>query len=316
MKLDEIRKILPGLEKAATPQQRLQMLAQLRAKGDLPSFSYQELEMSSPLADTHRDVSFSNAKVQLHSHNFYEILCCTNTCGAEYLLGAERYRLQKGDILFVCPGVSHRPILPEGMAQPYVRDVLWLSTEFMQMMSCVEPEWREPEQEKTNLLRTSGTHWEFLPEWISAGVQEYEAQTPGWQTMVVGNAMQVLTHLRRAFQDQSAPLTKAERPQLLEQVLAYVEEHLSEKIRLPEVAQHFYVSTSTISHEFSRKMGVSFYRCVTQRRLIAAKERIAKGELLETIGEQVGFSDYSAFYRAFKAEYGISPRQYRKMQMP
>lgn len=316
MKLDEIRKIFPEMDGAISPQQRLHLLTQLCSQGGLPGFSYQELEMSGRLADTHRDVSDSNARVQLHSHNFYEILCCTNTCGAEYLLGAERYRLQKGDILFVCPGVSHRPILPEGMSQPYERDVLWLSTEFMQMMAQVEPGWQAPEQEKTNLLRTAGTCWEYLPKWINQGVQEYERQAPGWQTMVVGNAMQVLTHLRRAFQDQTAPLTRAERPELLEQVLAYVEVHLAEKIRLPEVAQHFYVSTSTISHEFSRKMGVSFYRCVTQRRLIAAKERILKGELLETIGEQVGFSDYSAFYRAFKAEYGISPRQYRKMQMP
>lgn len=307
---------MPGMEASLTPQQRLHLLTQLRQQADSLGISYQELEMSSRLADTHRDVSFSNAKVQLHSHTFYEILCCTNTCGAEYLLGAERYRLQRGDILFVCPGVSHRPILPEGMEQPYERDVLWLSPEFMQLMAQAESGWQEPEQQRTNLLRTAGTRWEYLPEWISRGVQEYERQAPGWQTVVVGNAMLVLTHLCRAFQDQTAPLTKAERPELLEQVLAYVEAHLSEKIRLPEVAQHFYVSTSTISHEFSRKMGVSFYRCVTQRRLIAAKERIAKGELLETIGEQVGFSDYSAFYRAFKGEYGISPRQYRKMQMP
>ena len=29
---------------------------------------------------------------------------------------------------------------------------------------------------------------------------------------------------------------------------------------------------------------------------------------------QTGFGDYSGFYRAFKQEYGISPRQYRKLQ--
>ena len=60
-------------------------------------------------------------------------------------------------------------------------------------------------------------------------------------------------------------------------------------------------------------MGVSFYRYVTQRRLIAAKILIEKGILLEEVSRQTGFQDYSSFYRAFKNEYGISPRQYRSL---
>ena len=61
-------------------------------------------------------------------------------------------------------------------------------------------------------------------------------------------------------------------------------------------------------------MGVSFYHWVTQRRLIAAKLLIEEGKLLEEVAETVGFTDYSSFFRAFKQEFGISPRQYRKMQ--
>ena len=61
-------------------------------------------------------------------------------------------------------------------------------------------------------------------------------------------------------------------------------------------------------------MGVSFYRCVTQRRLISAKSFIEQEIPLEDVGRRVGFSDYSTFYRAFKKEFGISPRQYRKLQ--
>ena len=47
--------------------------------------------------------------------------------------------------------------------------------------------------------------------------------------------------------------------------------------------------------------------------LVAAKLLIAQGQLLEDVSLQVGFSDYSTFYRAFRQEYGISPRQYRKL---
>ena len=80
---------------------------------------------------------------------------------------------------------------------------------------------------------------------------------------------------------------------------------------LQSAAAHFFVSTRTISRLFSDKMDVSFYRYVTQRRLIAAKSLILSGEPLESIGVQVGFADYSTFYRAFKQAFSISPRSLR-----
>jgi len=60
-------------------------------------------------------------------------------------------------------------------------------------------------------------------------------------------------------------------------------------------------------------MGVSIYRYITQRRLIAAKTLIGQKMPMEEIARQVGFSDYSTFYRAFKQEFGISPRQFSQL---
>ena len=85
MKLDDIRRLSQKLGNIGEPRdvQKLQEL--LREMGIDPGSFYQELEMSSRYVDTHRDVSWSNASVSLHSHSFYEILYCRNTCGAEYL---------------------------------------------------------------------------------------------------------------------------------------------------------------------------------------------------------------------------------------
>ena len=123
----------------------------------------------------------------------------------------------------------------------------------------------------------------------------------------------ILSQIARALEETSTVQLKAEKPELLDKVMAYIEANLAKRITLEETARHFYISVSTVTQLFRQKMGTSFYRCVTQRRLIDAKQLISEGISLESVAEQTGFSDYSAFYRAFKKEFGISPRQYRNL---
>lgn len=313
MKLSEIRKLAQNFPGSFSPDARFRTPERIRELGIDPGRFYQELEMESPFVDTHRDVSFSNSNMQFHSHAFYELICCRNTCGAEYLVGAERYKLQKGDVIFVPPGISHRPLLPEHMPEPYSRDVLWINEDFLKSIITGFSDISSSDFSKAVLYRTAGTRWESIADLFRIGVKEAEAGEIDWEVAVIANTLTILTHLRRASRDLHAKPLEAEKPELLDQVLAFIEEHLSERITLAEVAHHFFISESTITQTFRKKMDVSFYRCVTQRRLIAAKALIEKSIALESVAEQVGFSDYSSFLRAFKQEYGISPRQYRKM---
>ena len=313
MKLDELQKLAQAFPNLKPADLNAQMLTQIRQLGIDPDALYQELEMTSPYVDTHRDASYSNAHMQLHSHTFYELLYCCNNCGTEYLVGSERYRLQRGDIIFVPPGISHRPLLPEQMAEPYKRYVLWLSPEFMAHYLQLFPHFFSGQQESVGMLRTGGTKWESLGDLFRAGVLESEQRSDGWQAVVIGNTITLLTQIKRAKEDHNAPTPKAEKPELLDQIMAYIEENFSAVITVEDLAKQFFVSSSTISHLFKQKLGVSFYRYVTQRRLIAGKTLIEQGILLEDVAMQIGFRDYSGFYRAFKQEYGISPRQYRNL---
>ena len=279
-----------------------------------PGALYQELEMDSPYVDTHQDSTHTSSHVNLHSHSFYELLYCRNAKGVEYLVGAERYRLEKGDILLIAPGLSHRPILPAALTEPYIRDVIWISKEFMDEIVRMFPYFHGNSIPYSALLRLEDCHQEILGQLFRIGILEAEKRAPGWEMAVMGNTMQILTQLYRFFIDRSASPLKAEKPELPDRVMAYVETYLDQHISLADVARQFYVSESTISQTFRKKLGVSFHRYVTQRRLIAAKAMITGGTPLETVGRQVGFADYSSFYRAFKQEYGISPRQYKKLQ--
>ena len=60
-------------------------------------------------------------------------------------------------------------------------------------------------------------------------------------------------------------------------------------------------------------MNTSFSKYLTLRRLIESKRLISENIPLEEVALKVGYKDYSTFYRAFKQEYGISPRKYKNI---
>ena len=99
VKFDEIQKLI-GLTAPNIEASQFMLQKHLISLGIDPVNLYQELEMSSDYINTHRDVSYSNATISLHSHDYYEIIYCRQSSDVEYLVGSHRYRLQKGDIIF------------------------------------------------------------------------------------------------------------------------------------------------------------------------------------------------------------------------
>lgn len=260
----------------------------------------------------HRQSSPREWIIPLHCHDFTEIIYCRQAVGVEYLVDSRRYRLQNGDIICVPQGIAHRPLFPDSMTEPFIRDELWLSSEFIKSMGRRLPDDFPLTRRNAYFLRTTGTRWEHIGQLFHRGVQEMEEQPFRWENYVLGSAIQLFVEVCRALIDEGAPQIVMENTELFDRIMAYVEKNLSKKITLESTAKAFFVSKSTVTRTFQKHLGVSFYSYVTQRRLITAKGLILSGEPLESVAEKVGFSDYPTFYRAFKQEYGISPRQFRK----
>ena len=110
------------------------------------------------------------------------------------------------------------------------------------------------------------------------------------------------------------PGTSQKKRILLEQITAYVDAHLTEKLTLKDISAHCGVSVSTVTQLFQKRATTTFHDFVTQRRLEMAQKLIREGMPLEQVGKEVGYRDHSTFYRAFLRHFSLSPREYR-MQM-
>ena len=164
---------------------------------------YQELEMSSAYADSHRDISREAGLVRPHSHSFYELIYCVSCDNLQYIIGTERYRLQRGDIIWVSPGVSHCPLFPEQMKKPYERIVLWVNAEQMTEFFARWPELNlhRNRGRRYYLLRTAGMSQEReLRDAFLRGCRESEKRRPGWEAALYGNTNLLLTLLLRAME--------------------------------------------------------------------------------------------------------------------
>lgn len=276
---------------------------------------YQELEMNSAYADSHRDISPGPGLVRPHSHSFYELIYCVDCDSIQYIIGTERYRLQRGDVIWVPPGVSHCPLFPSTMKKPYERIVLWINAERMTEFLGRWPELNASQNlsRRHCLLRTAGMsrEREFRDVFLR-GCRESEKRLPGWEAALYGNTNLLLTLVMRAMNGRGEPPLR-EKTELLDALLCYISEHLQEKITVCDTARSLHVSESTVTHLCKKRLGLSFYRYVTQQRLDRARQLMMESADLSAVAERAGFCDYTAFFRAFKREYGLSPGEYRKI---
>ena len=99
----------------------------------------------------------------------------------------------------------------------------------------------------------------------------------------------------------------AETDAFLKRTLAYVDEHLCEKISLDQLAALTARSKSSFCHLFEEKMKISPKQYVLQKKLAFAHKLIREGVPPTAAAFRVGYENYSNFYRLYRKRYGISP---------
>ena len=93
----------------------------------------------------------------------------------------------------------------------------------------------------------------------------------------------------------------------INEIILYINRNLTSKLTLDTLSGRFYMSRYYISHLFTEKTGITLKEYITKKRIMLAKEKLLEKKPLGQVAREVGFSDYSSFYRAFKKTLGYPP---------
>lgn len=250
--------------------------------------------------------------VELHHHDFYEIYFFLSG-NVQYNIESRSYLLMPGDVLLISPMELHQPMFVSDQ-RDYERIVLWIDKRFLEKLGLPGQDFTNcfdtTSPNHTNLLRPEGTTRQLLTFQLEQLLQEAESDDAYSEICAMSYLAQVLVLLNRQARKVRLEQVKTVPDLAVYNILSFINEHYSEDLSLDYLANRFFISKYHLSREFGRLVGTSVHRYIIQKRLVMAKQMMSEGIPSSEVYQHCGFGDYSNFYRAFKNEYQISPKEF------
>lgn len=235
-----------------------------------------------------------------HVHDVVEIVCLLKG-SMDMTIGGHSISLVPGDIAISFPSVPHSYDLVSedavGLSLIFLPDTI---SEFYHTFHTMEPvhpllSSKDKAPELTALIRS---------------LQQIAATESG-APLRLG-----FLHLFLSYLFTCLPLTeRARNPHstLTDQVLQYISEHFTEPLTLENTAHALGISRIHLSHIFSQQLRINFRQYINTLRIDRARTLLRDPACsISQIAFLCGYANQRTFHRAFMAQCGMTPGQFRE----
>ena len=110
-------------------------------------------------------------------------------------------------------------------------------------------------------------------------------------------------------------IVKLNNSDLGQEIRLYIATHLTENLSVDTICSKYNISPSGLYQLFQKVFGCGVVKIIREERIKRAKELLLDSNFsISDIASQVGILDANYFIRVFKAETGMTPGEYRKLQ--
>ena len=255
--------------------------------------------------------------VDYHYHDFHKIIIFLKG-NVTYMIEGKAYKLRPWDTLIISQSQIHKPIIDP--SEDYERIIIWFNPEMIaehnregaNLLECFEVAMNRD----NNRLRLFEEPLRKVKGIVYDLIEEEDNQAFGSDILKRTLLIQLIILLNRNLLDNNRrnPSIDVQFDQNINEIVTYINQHLDGDLSVNHLASLVFLSKYHLMRKFKAYTGYTLHQYIVQKRLMYAKALMAEGLRLTDVCQSAGFNDYSGFVRAFKKEFGISPREYLKVK--
>lgn len=249
--------------------------------------------------------------MDMHIHDCYEIYYSISG-GKQFLIDNRFYDINPGDLFIINQFESHYLTQINNMV--HERIIISIHPDFLKEISTPKTDLSYCFTERTQVFNHRISLNKEQQHRFLYFVGKIAASNEFGSDIIERTAfMEMMVMLNNLFiSNNSSEIADSsfQYNQQVQEILSYINQHITEDITVEQLAEQFFISTSYICRIFKAATGTTINKYINARRITIAKSLLAIGLGVSEVCERCGYNDYSNFLKAFTKAVGISPKRY------
>lgn len=169
----------------------------------------------------------------------------------------------------------------------------------------------------SRIIYTTKSHFRYLIQCFNHLSNELNVQSDlNWSCRVRSYFMDIISSIEKIYHNFYSANGDDEYNLLFTEITSYIEENLSNKIKIEDVCKRFNINKNKIQLIFKQNVSKTFYDYVIEQRLERAGYYLRFTNIsISEIAFRIGYSGEQNFSRFFTDMMGITPTAFRKREV-